>query len=82
MHKVIKKGSSPESQRSEEWNNLSKSVVSDALYSLNSITSGSPCVKTTGSERERAGDVEELDEHRNCVHCLDQKKEISKKMEL
>ena len=69
------KGSSPESQGSEEWNNLSESVVPDALYSLNSITSASPCVKTTSSEGERAGDIGELGEHRNCVYCFDQKKE-------
>ena len=68
---MIEESSSPESQGSEEWNNLLESVVSDALYSLNSITSASPCVKTTGSEEKRAGDVGELSEHRNCVHCLD-----------
>ena len=68
---MIEESSFPESQGSEEWNDLSESVVLDTLYSLNSITSASPCVNTTGSEREKAGDVGELSEHRNCVHCLD-----------
>jgi hypothetical protein len=59
---IIEGSSSSESRASEESKNSSESVESDATYSLNCLTPASPCVETTGSEGERAGDSEGIGE--------------------